>query len=342
MDGAMEQSREITLKELAALCGLSSATVSDVLNGKARQKRISQATEARVMETARRHGYRANHLAACFRRGQSPGIGVFLPDHAYAPIAAIAIGISKAAREDNIPLNFYYGLQDSDYAAFLDSVRINGNCGIISYKASGTAFLDKIRRFTSQGGNVILLNSPPLDQPKVKYLSLQNYAAGKIAARYLMEQSMDSFFCFSASDLQGSERRQGFQETLQNAGKSCECRPDHLSDDDAGDPDLKRILQDCRNHKQVGIFAWTDFLASILIRKLRKEGAAERIGSQIRIIGCDNSPFCEYLDPALTSIDLQFRKLGSAAMQYLLDTMRGTGDGHPDVPEPVLIQRKSA
>lgn len=33
--------QDISLKELAAYCGLSSATVSDVINGKARQKRIS-------------------------------------------------------------------------------------------------------------------------------------------------------------------------------------------------------------------------------------------------------------------------------------------------------------
>ena len=128
--------QDISLKELAAYCGLSSATVSDVINGKARQKRISAKTETRVLDAAKRLGYRPNRLAACFRRGQNPAIGVFLPDQAYAPVAALSMGISNAALKDNIPLNFYYGLQDSDYASFLDLVSINSNCGIISYMPS--------------------------------------------------------------------------------------------------------------------------------------------------------------------------------------------------------------
>ena len=46
--------QDISLKELAAYCGLSSATVSDVINGKARQKRISAKTETRILDAAKR------------------------------------------------------------------------------------------------------------------------------------------------------------------------------------------------------------------------------------------------------------------------------------------------
>ena len=101
-----EAHSSISLKELAAYCELSSATVSDVLNGKARSKRISRKTEKRVLDAAKLLDYRPNRMAACFRRGLNPAIGVFLPDQAYAPVAALAMGISDAALKDNIPLNF--------------------------------------------------------------------------------------------------------------------------------------------------------------------------------------------------------------------------------------------
>ena len=65
--------QDISLKELAAYCGLSSATVSDVINGKARQKRISAKTETRVLDAAKRLGYRTvwRHVSAAGRILQS-------------------------------------------------------------------------------------------------------------------------------------------------------------------------------------------------------------------------------------------------------------------------------
>ena len=303
--------QDISLKELAAYCGLSSATVSDVINGKARQKRISAKTETRVLDAAKRLGYRPNRLAACFRRGQNPAIGVFLPDQAYAPVAALSMGISNAALKDNIPLNFYYGLQDSDYASFLDLVSINGNCGIISYMPSFAAFEDKIRHFTERGGIVVMLNSPSMENLNVKYLSLRNYDAGVIAARGLARSGCEEFhaFCHEGND---------WKEAV-----------------------LKTIIRRAAR-KTVGIFAWTDFVALEMFRSFRALGAAGKIGKSIKIIGCDNSPFCHSMDPPLSSVDLAFRELGFTAMKYLLECMSAPDTPPPPLPEPHLEQRESS
>lgn len=329
--------QDISLKELAAYCGLSSATVSDVINGKARQKRISAKTETRILDAAKRLGYRPNRLAACFRRGQNPAIGVFLPDQAYAPVAALSMGISNAALKDNIPLNFYYGLQDSDYASFLDLVSINGNCGIISYMPSFAAFEDKISHFTERGGIVVMLNSPSMENLNVKYLSLRNYDAGVIAARGLARSGCEEFHAFCAHDIQGGQREAGFRDYLRKK----KIQPHLHEGNDWKEAVLKTIIRRTAR-KTVGIFAWTDFVALEMFRSFRALGAAGKIGKSIKIIGCDNSPFCHSMDPPLSSVDLAFRELGFTAMKYLLECMSAPDTPPPPLPEPHLEQRESS
>ena len=93
---------------------------------------------------------------------------------------------------------------------------------------------------------------------------------------------------------------------------------------------------------KIGIFAWTDYVAMELYRTIRAAGAMEKIGSSVRIIGCDNSPFCNSVDPPLTSVDPAFRELGFAAMNYLLECLKNPDASRPPLPEPRLVRRESA
>ena len=68
----------------------------------------------------------------------------------------------------------------------------------------------------------------------------------------------------------------------------------------------------------------------------------EKIGSSVRIIGCDNSPFCNSVDPPLTSVDPAFRELGFTAMNYLLECLKNPDAPRPPLPEPRLVRRESA
>lgn len=79
-----------------------------------------------------------------------------------------------------------------------------------------------------------------------------------------------------------------------------------------------------------------------MFRSFRALGAAGKIGKSIKIIGCDNSPFCHSMDPPLSSVDLAFRELGFTAMKYLLECMSAPDTPPPPLPEPHLEQRESS
>jgi len=69
--------RRITLKEIAALAGVSVSTVSLALSGKGAQLRISTAVEERIREIAREHDYAPNLLVHSLQRGRTHILGFY-------------------------------------------------------------------------------------------------------------------------------------------------------------------------------------------------------------------------------------------------------------------------
>lgn len=67
-----EDSVMATIKDVAALAGVSTSTVSIIINGKAKERSIPEATETRVREAMNELGYRTNQAARRLRSQEKP------------------------------------------------------------------------------------------------------------------------------------------------------------------------------------------------------------------------------------------------------------------------------
>src|SRR5436190_22214887 len=85
----------VTLRDVAALAGVSSRTVSNVVNGYAP---VSEATRARVQQAVDKLGYRPNVLARNLAAGRSGQIAVVVPYLDTPYFAELLQGIIRAAR----------------------------------------------------------------------------------------------------------------------------------------------------------------------------------------------------------------------------------------------------
>ncbi|HDC4324394.1 catabolite repressor/activator [Aeromonas hydrophila] len=86
------------LDEIAALAGVSRTTASYVINGKADQYRIRQATRDKVMAVVTAHNYQPDSRAASLRGGQTKTLGFILPDLENASYAKLAKRLEQGAR----------------------------------------------------------------------------------------------------------------------------------------------------------------------------------------------------------------------------------------------------
>src|SRR5665811_811221 len=91
---ASSKMRPITIKQVAAATGVHFSTVSRALNPTTRS-RVKPQIATRILETARRLGYRTNTLASSLRTRRSRVIGVVVPDIASLLFPPILEGIES-------------------------------------------------------------------------------------------------------------------------------------------------------------------------------------------------------------------------------------------------------
>ena len=84
---------EITMADIAREAGVSRATASYVLNGRATAVHISETTRLRVLEVAKALGYRRNELARAMVTGKNLVLGVLARDPGPEPKARLLAGI---------------------------------------------------------------------------------------------------------------------------------------------------------------------------------------------------------------------------------------------------------
>ena len=92
------------LEEIARLAGVSRTTASYVINGKAKQYRVSDKTIAKVTEIVKKYNFRPNIVAAGLRVGKTNTIGIIIPDLENSSYIKIANHLEQKVRESGYQL----------------------------------------------------------------------------------------------------------------------------------------------------------------------------------------------------------------------------------------------
>ncbi len=96
------QVKRATIYDLAKVAGTSPTTVSSVLNGSWRERRISEALAGRVLAIAEEQGYAVNIQASLLRRDRSHIIGMIVPKYDNRYFGAIAEQFEARARSGGL------------------------------------------------------------------------------------------------------------------------------------------------------------------------------------------------------------------------------------------------
>jgi len=94
----------VKLDEIAQLAGVSRTTASYVINGKAKQYRVSDKTVEKVLAVVREHNYHPNAVAAGLRAGKTRSIGLVIPDLENTSYTRIAKYLERQARQQGYQL----------------------------------------------------------------------------------------------------------------------------------------------------------------------------------------------------------------------------------------------
>lgn len=151
------QKRKLSINDLAKKLDVSKTTVSFILNGKAKEKRISDALVARVKKEAAKLGYQPNQFAKSLRTGRTNIIGLMVEDISNPFYASIAKIIEDKVYQNGYKI-IYCSTENDRYRGkeFLNMFSTLGVDGCIIAPTMGME--DDILEMIEKGKNVVIFD----------------------------------------------------------------------------------------------------------------------------------------------------------------------------------------
>lgn len=310
----------VTIKDVAALAGVSPSTVSRTCKN---NPSISEETKERVRKAMAELGYEPNFQASNLASQDSRTIGIILPASAKEVyensfyLEAIQ-GISHYCNGRQYMTTIVTG---QDEAEILDAVRSMSRSGkvdgfIILYSKKDDPVIDYL---FNEGLLYILIGKATQYTNQTIYIDNDNLLAGREAAEYLYQLGhrriaylgSDSSLMFSA------DRKAGYQLAL--ASHQLPVRPEYCVEvknvSENNEEAIRGLLM--QKDRPTAILVSDDILAVSLERVCLENHLA--IPEDLSIISFNNSLFARLTSPQLTSIDIGAGQLGSEAASQIIN-----------------------
>lgn len=332
----------MNLKTIAKLAGVSTVTVSNVINGK--YNRASRETVERVLRIIEENHYRPSATARSLITKKSRIIGVVIPwigegeSFAKSPYNSQILGYLSAY----IRSKSYYmmlGCVEKTSEALPDIAAWNVD-GIFVLSTFGQ---DALRLSAQLRIPAVFIDTYPADD-SLATVGIEDFQGGYLAAKCLLDKGhRDVAFVGTPIVLSGveQERYRGFCRAF--AERGLDPGPDHRFElattryalgVEAG----RRIGNASRRFTAAAVMS--DIVAFGVMEGLRQTG--RRVPEDVSVVGFDDLPECAYSHPKLTSISQHLEEKARIAGDYLFSMLEeGKRSAGAKRVEVELIERDS-
>jgi DNA-binding LacI/PurR family transcriptional regulator len=331
-----------TLKDIAGLAGVSTATASLALNN----GKVSEATRQRVRAIAQRLKYVPNRVGRMLHTGRARTICLlFMTSPRHADIVHhtslfyyLIEGVLAIADRSKYSLRLEVkSHEDPDLDTFFAEVVGDRSLdGIIIVPQFLTDY-PFLRTFQSESFPYVMFR-PARFGADVNYVDIENAEGGRLVAELFARLGHRKIAMINGPEthVDAIERERGFTEGLSTAGidKVVRRNGDFLIQ--SGFSAMKAILEELRPD---AVFCANDYMAAGAIKFLWEAGL--RVPQDISIVGYDNNDICEGVIPSLTTVDHRLEELGQCLAQGLLTLIEGTAPNIRKTITPRLIERGS-
>jgi DNA-binding LacI/PurR family transcriptional regulator len=305
-----------TIATIAAETGVSTTTVSKVLNGRAD---VAPATRARIEESLERHSYR--------RRYRREPVGLQQLDvvfHQFDSNWAMAIlaGIEAVTAEAGVDLVLcQLGGVHRPPQKWLDGVLARRPLGVIFVLSTVTE--TQRRLLDSRGIPFVVVDTDGAPPPSVPVVGSNNWNGGLVATRHLLELGHRRIAVVSgpADMLCSRARVAGYRSAYDEADLGVDRDLVRHGNFHASGGYRHGLELLGRADRPTAIFAGSDMQAVGVLRAARE--LSLRVPDDVSIVGYDDVPLSEWIAPPLTTVRQPLREMAGTATRMLLDLARG-------------------
>lgn len=329
-----------SVKDVAALAGVSVGTVSNVLN---RPDKVAPPTVERVQAAIDELGFVRNDAARQLRAGRSRSIGLVVLDVRNPFFTDVARGAEQRAADDD--LSILLGNSDDDPAresGYLDLFEQQRVHGVLITPVDDVDVRARLGSLRARGIPVVLVDRLS-DRGDVSSVSVDDVAGGRLAVEHLLETGRRRI-----AFVGGPRAVRQVADRLEGARRAVSEHPDAtlevietsalsvLEGRAAGEMLRTREAAD----RPDAVFAANDLLAVGMLQALVMLGSVA-VPDEIAIIGYDDIDFSSATVVPLSSIRQPSELIGRKAVELLLAEVAGAEGREQVVFQPQLIVRES-
>ncbi|SDI68227.1 transcriptional regulator, LacI family [Natribacillus halophilus] len=328
-----------SIKEVAKKAGVSTATVSAVIN---QNKYVSEELRLRIEDSIEELNYRPNRVARRLKGKKTNLIGVTVTELTNPFYPNMLKGIENLAYQQNYNLILSTTGDDEDKEyRLLESMLNQGVDGIILSTVDNHES-NTLKLVEDENIPYILINRAPAHYNH-SMVCVDSIKVGETATEKLIQLGHERISFVGGKRQNSFDREKGFRKAMNHHGLKID---ESLIID--GDYDsnktykiAKKLYELPKDIRPTAIFAASDMMAFAVARGYLDNGA--KIPEEISIIGADNIPFSKDFRIPLTTVDVQSRNIGRRGFELLNELIKNKGNySHQQILlDPKLIERSS-
>ncbi len=327
-----------TMKDIARLAGVSTSTVSHVIN---KSRFVSDEIAERVNNAAQQLNYAPSALARSLKMNRTKTIGMLVTTSTNPFFGEVVKGVERSCYHQGYNLILCNTEGDNQrMKASINTLlqkRVDGLLLMCSTLEGER--LDVFDRYPDIP--IVVMDWGPIlfASDKIQDNSLQG---GYMAAKHLIECGHKEIGCITGPLIrhQAQMRYEGYKRALAEAGIAI--NPDWIVESDfeceGGYQAFEKLYQ--RGKLPSALFVSNDMMAMGVIQAARQRGL--RVPDDLSLIGYDDVHIAKFMTPALTTIHQPKYRLGKAAVDTLLYRLENPDTTAQVVQlEPTLVVRNS-
>ncbi|ENM3751934.1 substrate-binding domain-containing protein [Vibrio cholerae] len=327
-----------TMKDIARLAGVSTSTVSHVIN---KSRFVSDEIAERVNNAAQQLNYAPSALARSLKMNRTKTIGMLVTTSTNPFFGEVVKGVERSCYHQGYNLILCNTEGDNQrMKASINTLlqkRVDGLLLMCSTLEGER--LDVFDRYPDIP--IVVMDWGPIlfASDKIQDNSLQG---GYMAAKHLIESGHKEIGCITGPLIrhQAQMRYEGYKRALAEAGIAI--NPDWIVESDfeceGGYQAFEKLYQ--RGKLPSALFVSNDMMAMGVIQAASQRGL--RVPDDLSLIGYDDVHIAKFMTPALTTIHQPKYRLGKAAVDTLLYRLENPDTTAQVVQlEPTLVVRNS-
>ncbi|PSL47636.1 LacI family transcriptional regulator [Chitinophaga niastensis] len=323
----------ISIKDIAKQAGVSPTTVSFVLNGKAKEKRISDQVSKKIQKIAARLKYKPNQLARGLRTGKTKTIGLIVEDIANNFFASLAKVVEDEA--DKYGYKVLYGSTEDNTEKAKGLLEVLKYRQVDGYIITPTKNLDKEIELLETAAKPIVLMDRYFPHVNSHYVVLDNFKGAYDATSHLVKQGYKkiAIVTIASDQTQMKDRLDGYIAALKDHqvpfSKTLVKRLPFELDREKFNNEIKKFLTSVKGLDAV--FFATNYLGIYGIESIRSLGW--QIGKEIGLVGFDDHDLFRLHSPSITCVSQPIGEIGKKIVEVLMKELNQPSD----VPQQIVL-----